>query len=1256
MENHSEILGNILKRNNHFSEYDRYHTELISSFNSISKKISSIDERAELINHILIIQKTKSTLISSSERLILLINQDKKLKEELFFYDEIFLDLEIPSFIEIHYIYPTLQDKLDKDKLGKIAMVEEFDIQRDLIEKIIKSDESIQVKLQTLYPLQSFEKPLISIKGISNKYIRDERILKIFEEKKVIEDYDNLGISDLEELDKFLVWLGAKEFNAQQILKIVVDKNNEKKEIPSTLKALFILKNEFSDNLDNNRIRTDKDIFVLDANNQVENIIKLFPYNETCKKENIIADKKALELNDYSDKEIQEFLEWIGIKEFNPQNVATKKIEQLRKEKLDKDEAKKIFQFLYNAKNSNQLLDIKPETNKIYIFNILSKKLFFRTKLTEKYFDKAELLFSYTELGFEDNEESQKFFEWLGVIHADKDLIVKQIFKSNINVKEKLKELFFLHKEDNFIEKPNIEFKLKSLNGQEKEVKELYINNDITRFCKEEKVVNIPVSEYSEEFFKWLGLKEPSREQIVERLLELLTNKNILVKEIENILNLLVDKYEESDEIDKSKPRYLFNNNKEVLKTFELYQYDELAYKHIPDSIICKELELDKKFLWWIGIKEAEPLNIIKTLLKKEKISLPNIFELWQQDTSIKELGTKKLKLLNKNNEKIIVSNLFLETKLTPFYNNNEQIANYEELELENFNKQRVDKFLIWLGVNRYIKYEKDGDFKKVYKIKEIAKLEFNQLIALLEVENILDNKEALKILQNANPHYKYWILKNYGIDLINPPLDYENKDEKIKILKQFGIQGDFEKENTLLLLKNLYKIDKKGKYSPKIYQKILDKEFDFQEQNFHLFSKKEIYQENMNLMYLNTSKHPQYILKKYDFIDLPLRLDTEKIYRTFTVKEIIDISYKIDDFTSIDSSMFDNYFESIKPYILAFGIAEINDIEKKELLVNELKILKIKFGTFNCLANKEKIELEEFEMISSNDIFYIKCKNRINNNFSKDKNLTDSIENILLTMKFSNHSKFRDIFRYGDFEELESILSKEYGSTVLQDAKDLLNKKKQIYPSFSNQISLDEDIDENEEVFEEEIFLNSTLNKEDTVSLDAREPILNNTYIKKNIKEVTVIDAEINTFSPKARKQNFSTTYKHSIQHEKAKVNKGYKAEDIVYNYLVNKYGERNVIWESLKNDGAGYDISYTNGKYEVKYIEVKAYSNNKFYITQNELDFAKNNPKSYLIYLVDIEAVKIYPIIPSQTNFEDIIPTQYKVLYSLTTKDKEL
>jgi len=1316
MENHSEILGNILKRNNHFSEYSRCHTELISLFNSISKKISSIDKRAEFIKHILSIKKNNPTLISNSEQLILLINQDKKLKKELFFYDEIFLNLEIPSFIEINYIYPALQEVLDKDELGKITTVGEFNIQRDLIERIIESDKSIQEKLQALYPLRKFDKPSKGITGIKDKYIRDERILKIFEEKKIIEDYDNLGINDLEELDKFLIWLGAKEFNAQQVLKIIVDKNNEKKDIPSTLQALFILKDEFSDNLDNNRIRTDKDIYVLNAKGESKKIRELFPYKEECEKENVIAHKKDLGLEEYSNENIQSFLKWLEIKDFTLEEVALVKVNFLEDVKLDKDKVISILKFLF--KNRKGITVLEPSHKKIYLLEKLARKLFFRTELTEKYFDKDKLLFPYDKLGFEDNEESKSFFRWLGVIEADKNLIVKQIFKSDIDIKEKLKELFSLFNKNDSIERPQIEFKLKSLNGQEKEAKELYINNDITRFCKKEEVVNIPVSEYSEEFFKWIGLTEPSREQIVKRLLELLTNKNILVTEIKDILSLLVDKYEESDEIDKNKPRYLFNNNKEILKTFELYQYDELAYRHISDSIVSQELELDEKFLWWIGIKKAEPFMIIRTLLKKKHKNLSDIFELWKQDVEIKPLPKNiPVKLLNKHHKEVFTSKLFLENSLTPFYDESELIIDYEQLELDI--SKDTEKFLLWLGVNRYIKYEKDGDSEKVYKIKEIAKLEFIKLFALLEVENILNNSSAKRDLQKEHPNY--WILHNYGIDLINPPIEYENNSKRINLLKQFGVKENFEEKNTLFLLKKLSIIDKNGRYSPSIYKEILDKNFDFSNEKFSIFSKNREYKNNMDLYYLTTSKHPKFILKQYDFIDLPINLDKDKIYNTFGVDEIIDIQYTIRSFEERDSTPFIQYFEKIKPYLLAFGSIGIKDTKEKEFLANELKTLKIQFGNFDCFTDDEKIELEEFEMISSNNIFYLKCEDGISDEFTRNMNLTDSIENILLTINFNNHSKFRDIFRQGDFEELEKTLSHEHGSTILEDAKVLLGKMKKNIPSVPAKALLDKDeklaiaqkefreiLEQNFSNFEQNLYIwcgkhhqekkfISLIDKYNNIKINSIEEIDYNEYIKKYLldnfhfslteldeyidiqaiftknKELVEYDKIVNKteyrsllhFDDKideikkyiaslSLKDGIKPTSKGTVgdipivdidltnkedsgkgrggriwkpspttKGDSAEV--GLSSEEKVYKKLVKEFGIKNVHWDANRvSDTYGYDMWYRNKSNETKYVEVKTYSTKgRFYISPNEVKFAKDNKEAYELYLVEDETI---------------------------------
>jgi hypothetical protein len=1061
-------------------------------------------------------------------------------------------------------------------------------------------------------------------------------------------------------------------------------------------------------------------IFVFNANENIVEVNTLFPYNQDCKKENIIAKKKTLGLNEYSDKEVQEFLDWIGIQEFNPQNVAIEKIKQLRKKDLDKEEAKEIFQFLYNAKKKEQLPDVSPDSD-IYIFNNLAKKLFFRTPLTKKYFDINELLPTYDELGFQKNGDSEEFFKWLGVKEADNNLIVKRIFKSEIKTKEKLKELSYLFEKDKSIDRPTISFKLKSLNGQEKDVKELYIYNDITRFCKKEKVVNIPLHEYTQEFFEWLGLQEPSREELVRRLLNLLTDKNISINGIQDILNLLSEKYQESD--NRNKQLYLFNNKKEKLKNNEIYQYDELAYKHIPDSIISKELELDEKLLWWLGVKKAEPFMIIRTLLKKKDKNLRDIFELWKQDSEIKVLPKHiPIKLLNKNNEEISSNKLFLEDSLTPFYEDNELIADYLDLGLDN--SADTKKFLIWLGVNEYIKYVDKKDYKEVYKIKEIAKLEFKQLFALIEVENILNNRGALREIQKEHTFYNYWILHNYGISLINPPIEYENNEKRINLLKKFGVKEDFEDKNTLFLLKKLSIIDKEGRFSPSIYKKIFNKGFDFSNESFLIFTKDKEYKNNLDLYYLSSSKHPKYILNQYKFIDLPINLDVNQVYNSFGVDEIADIEYRISSFEKIDdSSLFNEYFETIKPYLLAFGSIGIDEPKQKEDLANKLKSLQIKFGNFTCFADDIKIELEEFEMIVTNQSFYIKCENSIESDFSKNANLTDSIENILLTIEFNNHNKFRDIFRYGDFEELDKVLSKEHGSTFLEDAKVLLGKVQvdtEIpIPSdelFDNneklkisQKEFKEVLEENYKLFEQNLYkwcihnhqekkfislyteykyleinqvdnsinyqeyLNETIQRTFYFSLKSIEDYINIQEIYDNNKEKLQEDFEkiepleeyrsllhfentIEEIKEKIKSLNKQQTPKTSTSKKKAKggfipikiiqTNNdnpsarggkkpwkppstplkppkkiGDESEEVVYNKLVEEFGEKNVDWDAKRiSDNLGYDIKYRDKNNQIKYVEVKTYSGKgRFYISPNEVKFSKDNKDSYELYLVD-------------------------------------
>lgn len=98
-----------------------------------------------------------------------------------------------------------------------------------------------------------------------------------------------------------------------------------------------------------------------------------------------------------------------------------------------------------------------------------------------------------------------------------------------------------------------------------------------------------------------------------------------------------------------------------------------------------------------------------------------------------------------------------------------------------------------------------------------------------------------------------------------------------------------------------------------------------------------------------------------------------------------------------------------------------------------------------------------------------------------------------------------------------------------------------------------------------------------------------------------------------------------HSGLGDKTKKRKGKKAELLVYNTLVEKFGIENVKWVSGnsttpdKNDKLHYDIEYKNEAGEWKYLEVKAIQDNRFVISGPEKDKGIAEPDKYEMALVN-------------------------------------
>lgn len=1228
MESHSEFLENIVKSNNYIHNYNvEYNShQLIMALDSISQKELSFENRIELIKNVIRIKKDRPSLIP--EKLTLLINQDKILKEELFFYTNVFINLPIPYFIDINYVYSPLQQEFDNKSLSIISEVKHFDIEEDLINKIIISNETIQIKLKSLYSIFQFnnrlDRPSERLDEIYSKYLRDERVLNICDEETIISEYHYLKINKYKNLDKFLLWLGAKRFNAEEILKSVIKQNNQKNNISKSLHSLFLLKNELEDN---GRIKTVETIYVLDGNSIVSDITTLFPYNRECEKENIIAPKNILGLGAYSDEKVQNFLEWLEIKEFNPDNIALEKINLLKKKDIDVEKSKLIFKFLFNSKEREEI-HFSPKTDNIFIFGKLSNSLFLRNKFTEKYFTENELIFNYDKLALRKSENTDNFLKWLGVKEATDNQIVKKIFASKIDAYKRMKDLILIYNQNNKIILPDIKFELLNNDFKLKNVKELYLNNETSKFCINNKVVSRFHFDVDEKFLKWLGLSPVSTKELVERYLELLSQKSLDVENRREIIVLLLKNYNKEEKRDEKQILFLLNNKDEVRKSLELYQVTEIAQKHIPNDLINSDLELDKDFLEWLGVKEPNPKKIIKILLRKENINYLDIFEIWNNNTSKvgKTLNDNRLKiqapkLFNRDKKNILANNLFLEKEETPFYKNSELVADFQNLGLDNCNIAKVEDFLVWLGVNRYIKYEEENSFQKVYKLNNISKLEFNKLILLLEKENILENRGALKYLQNKIPNYKYWILKDYGISLINPPIKYENNSYRIELLKLFGIKEDFNEKNSLFLLQNLFKIDKEGKYSSQIYKVLLDENFNFQQEKFLIYTKDKSYIQNNEVYYLHNSEQPKSIQNKYTLIDLPINLDIKRVLNTFRVKKIPTFHYKVLNFQEIDSSEFYNYFNKLKEYFLVYGTLKSSASEIKKI-AEKLNSLNIKFGTFDCFTNKNKIELEEFEMVHSHNIFYISC-NHLEHNFFKDLNLTNSIENILLTIDFKDNSKFRNIFRNSDFEEYNKEINEKYGSNTLEVTKNLLYEKEEdtFIPkmkkdnaitneklSKNRQNTLDS---ESKSIFGEKEFIDNSIQEFNELFHKMPENFKNNsTFCEVFDTFTSSLETQYQRSYREIDYSRFSTEEQNNFKNEAGK-----KSEEVVKKYFphykqVSGYAKNG-------DDRLGYDFEYIiDGKKH--YVEVKNFSNLHYIVTPNEMRVAKYKGNTYHIYLV--------------------------------------
>lgn len=146
--------------------------------------------------------------------------------------------------------------------------------------------------------------------------------------------------------------------------------------------------------------------------------------------------------------------------------------------------------------------------------------------------------------------------------------------------------------------------------------------------------------------------------------------------------------------------------------------------------------------------------------------------------------------------------------------------------------------------------------------------------------------------------------------------------------------------------------------------------------------------------------------------------------------------------------------------------------------------------------------------------------------------------------------------------------------------------------------------------------------NNELVKQLTTKEDVINEnkeTVERKIVGQIVDVDTEgvYSGGNSKPRKKKLSA-YNSKTQEGKN------KAEQLVYDTLVQEYGVDNVDWVSGSSntkvdgvDGLGYDLTYKENGI-LKYVEVKSFSSKTFFLTRNEKEFALAHAKDFEIFLV--------------------------------------
>ncbi|OYU82596.1 MAG: hypothetical protein CFE24_14740 [Flavobacterium sp. BFFFF2] len=301
---------------------------------------------------------------------------------------------------------------------------------------------------------------------------------------------------------------------------------------------------------------------------------------------------------------------------------------------------------------------------------------------------------------------------------------------------------------------------------------------------------------------------------------------------------------------------------------------------------------------------------------------------------------------------------------------------------------------------------------------------------------------------------------------------------ESLKLtLKRLGVAesiDDITEERLKSVLEKQEEVFTEGRGSQNFYKKCLEfylKHSDNLGISYcdEYYGRKGLGSDNLELISKNTLYYsdnyllPRKILNNFYFINLPKRAGEENIKNIFGVKLIKDELNAleiIDQKTHQLSIDFNKYFQSLKPFILAYRIDVMKDKTSKQAEAKALKKLSIILVTeLSIKFNNDTITLEENEFIPIGETIYIKTGHKNNKSeLLSTFEFCDAIaEVVCIAFKISNlKNTFRRVIKDG-IAETSHILKTDEKENLLTESKELLGINsneldfwKKIFPSES--------------------------------------------------------------------------------------------------------------------------------------------------------------------------------------------------------------